>query len=184
MHKQPVNQDPVPNEVNREFNGRAPLEVAVSDLTYVRVGGKWNYVCLIVDLYNREIIGYSAGPNKTAQLVYEAFARIKYRLDQISIFHTDRGSEFKNNVIDGVIETFNIKRSLSNKGCPYDNAVAESAFKVFKTEFANQYAFDTLDYLNLMLSDYVNWYNNIRIHSSLGYLTPDAYRKLAHKKAV
>lgn len=184
VHKQPVNQDPVPNEVNREFDGRAPLEVAVSDLTYVRVGGKWHYVCLIVDLYNREIIGYSAGPNKTAQLVYEAFARIKYRLDQISIFHTDRGSEFKNNVIDGVIETFNIKRSLSNKGCPYDNAVAESAFKVFKTEFANQYVFDTLNYLNLMLSDYVNWYNNIRIHSSLGYLTPDAYRKLAHKKAV
>nr|WP_145972670.1 IS3 family transposase [Acetobacterium woodii] len=184
VHKQPVNQDPVPNEVNREFNGRAPLEVAVSDLTYVRVGGKWNYVCLIVDLYNREIIGYSAGPNKTAQLVYEAFARIRYRLDQISIFHTDRGSEFKNNVIDGVIETFNIKRSLSNKGCPYDNAVAESAFKVFKTEFANQYAFDRLDYLKLMLSDYVNWYNNIRIHSSLGYLTPDAYRKLAYKKSV
>ncbi|WP_420869119.1 IS3 family transposase [Acetobacterium wieringae] len=55
VHKQPVNQDPVPNELNREFNGRAPLEVAVSDLTYVRVGGKWNYVCLIVDLYNREL---------------------------------------------------------------------------------------------------------------------------------
>lgn len=184
VHKQPVNQDPVPNEVNQEFNDRAPLEVAVSDLTYVRVGGKWHYVCLIVDLYNREIIGYSAGANKTALLVYEAFARIKYRLDQISIFHTDRGSEFKNNVIDGVIETFGIKRSLSKKGCPYDNAVAESAFKVFKTEFSNQHIFDTLDYLKLMLADYINWYNHIRIHSSLGYLTPAAYRQLAHKKVV
>jgi transposase InsO family protein len=87
-------------------------------------------------------------------------------------------------VIDGVIETFGIKRSLNKKGCPYDNAVAESAFKVFEIEFANQYVFDTLDYLNLMLADYVNWYNNIRIHSPLGYLTPAAYRKLAHKKAV
>ncbi len=170
--------------MNREFNGRAPLEVAVSDLTYVRVGGKWHDVCLIVDLYNREIIGYSAGPNKIVLLVYKAFARTKYRLDQILIFHTDRGSEFKNTVIDGAIETFGIKRSLSNKGCPYDNAVAESAFKVFKIEFANQYVFDTLAYLKLMLSDYVNWYNNIRMHSSLGYLTPDADRKLAHKKSV
>jgi transposase InsO family protein len=95
VHREPVNHDPIPNEVYREFNGQAPLEVAVSDLTYVRVGGKWHYVYLIVDLYNREIIGYSAGPNKTALLVYEAFSKIKYRLDQISIFHTDLGSEFK-----------------------------------------------------------------------------------------
>lgn len=98
--------------------------------------------------------------------------------------NSDRGSEFKNNVIDGVIETFGIKRSLSKKGCPYDNAVAESAFKVFKTEFSNQHIFDTLDYLKLMLADYINWYNHIRIHSSLGYLTPAAYRQLAHKKVV
>ena len=184
IYKQPVNDDSFPNEVNQQFNGRNHLEVIVSDLTYVRVAGKWNYVCLIIDLHNREIIGYSAGANKTALLVYQAFARIKYRLDLITIFHTDRGSEFKNNAIDGVIETFNIRRSLSKKGCPYDNAVAESAFKVFKTEFANQQVFPSLDYLKLMLFDYVNWYNNVRIHSSLGYLTPVAYRISAHKKAV
>lgn len=184
VNKQVVNNEPISNKVNQEFNNRTPLEVAVSDLTYVRVGGKWNYVCLIIDIYNREIIGYSAGANKTALLVYEAFASIQYRLDKISIFHTDRGNEFKNNVIDGVMETFNIERSLSKKGCPYDNAVAESAFKVFKTEFANQHVFTTLNQLKLMLSDYANWYNNIRIHSSLGYLTPIAYRKSAHKKLV
>ncbi|MBI4857026.1 MAG: IS3 family transposase [Acetobacterium woodii] len=184
VYKQPVNDDSFPNEVNQQFDGRNHLEVIVSDLTYVRVGGKWNYVCLIIDLHNREIIGYSAGANKTALLVYQAFARIKYRLDLITIFHTDRGSEFKNNAIDGVMETFNIRRSLSKKGCPYDNAVAESTFKVFKTEFANQQVFPSLDYLKLMLSDYVNWYNNVRIHSSLSYLTPVAYRKSAHKKVV
>ena len=184
VHKQPVNNDPIPNEVNRMFDGRKHLEVVVSDLTYVRVAGKWNYVCLIVDLYNREIIGHSAGGNKTALLVYQAIASIKYPLNLISIFHSDRGSEFKNNAIDGVIDTFSIKRSLSKKGCPYDNAVAESAFKVFKTEFANQHVFTSLDYLKLMLYDYVNWYNNIRIHSSLEYLTPVAYRELAHKKVV
>lgn len=53
------------------------------------------------------------------------------------MFHTDRGKEFDNRLIDEALETFNIQRSLSMKGCPYDNAVAEATFKVFKTEFAN-----------------------------------------------
>ena len=100
------------------------------------------------------------------------------------IFHTDRGSEFKNNTIDGLIETFNIKRSLSKKGCHYDNAVAEATFKVFKTEFIYQTAFQSLEQLNLELADYINWYNNVRIHSSLGYLTPVAYRSLDLRKVV
>jgi transposase InsO family protein len=58
--------------------------------------------------------------------VYKAFASVKTRLDSITLFHTDRGNEFKNEVIDEVLDTFKIKRSLSMKGCPYDNAVAEA----------------------------------------------------------
>lgn len=184
VHKNPVNEEPVSNEVNRVFDGREHLEVVVSDLTYVRVAGRWHYVCLIVDLFNREIIGHSAGPHKNALLVYQAFASIKHPLNAISIFHTDRGCEFKNNVIDGVIETFEITRSLSKKGCPYDNAVAESAFNVFKTEFSKQQVFASLEQLKLLMADYINWDNNIRIHSSLGYMNPVTFRKNAHKKVV
>lgn len=184
VHKKPSNEERVGNEVQREFDNREHLEVVVSDLTYVRVAGKWNYVCFIVDLFNREIIGYSAGRHKDALLVYQAFASIKHRLDSISIFHTDRGNEFKNNTIDGLIETFNIKRSLSQKGCPFDNAVAEATFKILKTEFVYQNVFKTLDDLRLQLSDYVNWYNNIRIHSSLGYQTPVEFRAAPLKKVV
>lgn len=182
--RQPTNEEKICNEVNREFDNRNHLEVVVSDLTYVRVAGKWNYVCIILDLHNREIIGYSAGPRKDALLVYQAFASIKHNLNDISIFHTDRGSEFKNNAIDSIIETFKIKRSLSRKGCPYDNAVAEAAFKVFKTEFVNQQLFISLEQLKIELFDYVNWYNNIRIHSSLGYLSPVAYRSKLLKEIV
>ena len=160
------------------------MEVVVSDLTYVRVNGKWNYVCILIDLFNREIIGYSAGPKKDAMLVYQAFSRIDANLSDISIFHTDRGSEFKNNVIEGLINTFDIQRSLSKKGCPYDNAVAEATFKVFKTEFSNRYIFMSLDELNIELADYVNWYNNIRIHSTLGYLTPAEFKRDTLKKIV
>lgn len=158
--------------------------MVVSDFTYVRVAGKWNYVCFIIDLFNREIIGYSAGKNKDEMLVYQAFTSISYRPDEISIFHTDRGNDFKNNTIDGLVETFNSKRSLSQKVCPYDNAVAEATFKAFKTEFVYQHVFASLEELKLHLSDYVNWCNNIRIHSSLDYQTPTQYRKIALKKVV
>lgn len=183
-HKTSVNEAKIANKVNREFNDRDTLDVIVSDLTYVRVNGHWNYVCLILDLFNREIIGYSAGKNKTAELVYQAFATIKHDLNKINIFHTDRGHEFKNNTIEGILKTFDIDRSLSRKGCPYDNAVAEATFKSFKKEFVYQYTFDNLDHLKLELFDYVNWFNNIRLHSSLGYLPPTTYKFLHLKKVV
>ena len=78
----------------------------------------------------------------------------------------------KNKLIEEVLETFEIKRSLSKKGCPYDNAVAEAAFKVIKTEFAFNKVFGSLEELQMELFDYVNWYNNHRIHGSLNYKTP------------
>ncbi len=111
-------------------------------------------------------------------LVYEAFLNCKYPLDKISIFHTDRGNEFNNKLIEEVIQTFDIKRSLSKKGCPYDNAVAESLYHIIKTEFIRKRRFDSLASLENELFDYVNWYNNIRIHGSLDYMTPIEYRKL------
>jgi len=184
VHKTTVNNQKVDNAVNREFDDRELLEVIVSDLTYVRVNGKWHYVCLILDLHNREIIGYSAGTRKDALLVYQAFSTIKHDLRQISLFHTDRGNEFKNNAIDGLLDTFKIDRSLSKKGCPYDNAVAEATFKSFKIEFVYPNVFESLEQLKLELFDYVNWYNNIRLHSSLGYLSPTAYKYLHLKKVV
>jgi len=72
----------------------------VSDLTYVRVGQKWQYVCILLDLHNREIIGYSSGAHKDACLVQAAFAKVRVNLAQIQMFHTDRGKEFDNSLID------------------------------------------------------------------------------------
>lgn len=184
VHKSNTNEAPIPNAVNRKFGGHGHLEVAVSDLTYVRVNGKWHYICLIVDLHNREIIGHSAGPQKDARLVYQAFASIKHDLGKIKIFHTDRGNEFKNNAIDGLLDTFDITRSLSQKGCPYDNAVAEATFKTFKVEFIYPNAFESLEQLKLELFDYINWFNNIRLHSSLGYVSPATYKFLHLNKVV
>ena len=95
----------------------------------------------------------------------------------MQLFHTDRGNEFKNEVIEQILETFGLDRSLSKKGCPYDNAVAEATFKLCKTEFVYGRKFHTLQQLQYELDDYVNWFNNFRIHSSLNYLTPAEVRE-------
>lgn len=178
------NEEKIGNIVNREFTNQPLMNVVVSDLTYVRVGLSWHYICILVDLFNREIIGYSAGRHKDAKLVKKAFASVKGDLRNIQIFHTDRGSEFKNQAIDEALEAFKIKRSLSKKGCPYDNAVSEATFKILKTEFVCNQRFRDLNELQYELSDYVNWFNHHRIHSSLGYQTPIQYKYNTLKNIV
>ncbi|HEK6596511.1 TPA: IS3 family transposase [Staphylococcus aureus] len=182
-HPKETNEKLIKNHLNRAFNREQPMETLVSDLTYVKVAGTWHYICLFIDLFNREIVGYSAGKNKDANLVSKAISRINHNLEQIKLFHTDRGKEFDNHLIDEVLETFKIKRSLSTEGCPYDNAVAEATMKAMKTEFVKQMQFENLEQLKTELFDYVNWYNNFRPHSSLQYLTPVAFKNL-HMKTV
>ncbi|MCM3342069.1 IS3 family transposase [Paenibacillus sp. MER TA 81-3] len=184
-HKAACNESQQSNELNRQFQQTEEKRVVVSDLTYVKVKNRWHYIlCVLVDLFNREIIGFSAGTKKDAPLVARAFASVQGDLRQIQLFHTDRGSEFKNKLIDETLTTFQIGHSLSMKGCPYDNAVAEATFKVMKTEFIHQMNFQSLQHLELELYDYVNWYNKHRIHGTLSYMSPVDYRRLALKKAV
>lgn len=178
VHKNSCNEEKIENKVDRKFNDREQLEVVISDLTYVRVRDKWCYICILIDLFNREIIGYSAGAHKNAQLVYDAFLSSRVNLSKVKIFHTDRGNEFKNKIIDDLIHAFKITRSLSHKGCPYDNAVAEATYKIFKTEFVVNKTFDSLDQFRSELADYVHWFNNQRIHGSLGYLSPVQFKSL------
>lgn len=177
-HKESVNEDRLPNIVDRQFSDRKPLEVVVSDLTYIRCAGRWHYLCMLVDLHGRKIIGSAIGRKKDAALVKTAFYGVQADLRRINVFHTDRGSEFKNKVIDEIIGAFGITRSLSAKGTPIDNAVAESMYNIIKTEFA--FDEDFIDYHDLELKwfDYVNWYNNVRIHGSLDYLTPTEFEIL------
>lgn len=173
--KSAPNEAKTENVVNREFNQRDPFEAIVSDLTYVRVGSRWHYVCKLLDLHNRKIIGYSCGPHKTAELVLKAFASVKENLQKLHLFHTDRGSDFKNHTIDNLLEEFNIQRSLSRKGSPYDNAVAEATFKTIKMELIYQTRFETLNDLKREMGAFVWWYNHQRLHSTLGYMPPVEY---------
>ena len=177
--KPTVNNDAVANVVNREFDGRGKYEVVVSDLTYVKIAGQWRYLCLLLDLCGRKILGSAVGSKKDAKLIETAFYSVQTDLRNIHIFHTDRGSEFKNLVIEQLLTAFGIERSLSAKGTPIDNAVAESMYNIVKTEFIFGMEFADLREFKLLWFDYVNWYNNIRIHGSLDYLTPTQWHNLA-----
>ena len=170
------NEAPVENHLNREFARKNRSEAIVTDLTYVKVGKNWHYICLILDLFNREIIGYSCGGQKSAKLVKAAFNRISYPLTEVELFHTDRGKEFDNQTIEEILQTFGITRSLSKKGCLYDNAVAEFTYKSVKIEFVYPQRFETLRNLELELFDYVHWWNHLRLHGTLGYETSKRYR--------
>ncbi|MGI5912752.1 MAG: IS3 family transposase [Syntrophomonadaceae bacterium] len=178
VHAHKAKDCSIPNRLNRQFDDHSPYAVIVSDLTYVRVGGKWNYLCVLADLFNREIVGYSAGPNKTAALVQQALSKVKGKLSQIKIFHTDQGSEFNNQLMANALRTFGIESSMSLKGCPYDNAVPEATFKTVKIEFIYQYRFHDFAQLRRELADYVNWFNRLRLHSSLDYKSPQEYKEL------
>lgn len=175
-HPSRPNEADVPNVLDREFDGHAPHTHICSDLTYVRVGQAWCYVCLLIDLYNREIVGHAASERKDAALVMAAFATVSFALNDINVFHTDRGSEFDNAKIDEMLEVFGITRSLSKKGCPFDNAVDESTNKTLKKEMVYRETFSDLSDLREKLNDYVWWYNNERLHSTLNYMSPVEFR--------
>ena len=163
------------NLLDRGSDGYAPHTHPASDLTYVRVGGDWAYVCLLVDLANRGIAGHSAGRTRDASLVLGAFATLDFPLTEVEVFHTDRGSEFDNAKIDELLDVFDIRRSLSRKGNPYDNAVVESTNRLLKKELIYRNHYTSLEQLRSDLNDYVWWFNNQRLHSTLGYRSPKEF---------
>jgi len=165
-HKSTCNELTTVNVLNRKFHQTEVKRFVVSDLTYVKVQNRWHYICVLVDLFDREVIGHSVGPHKDAALISRDFETVKGDLSNVQWFHTDRKSEFKNHRMDKLLETFEIGRSLSMKGCPYDNAVAEATYKIMKTEFINQMSFHSIRQLELELYDYINWFNKHRIHGT------------------
>lgn len=177
VHPGAVNEADVPNAVARGFGGRAPRTHICSDLTYVRVGASRNYVCPLVDPCNREAAGHSAGPRKNARPVKSAFTTPSFPISGIEVSHTDRGGELDNAEIDLMPEAFGIERSLSAKGCPHDNAVDESTNRILKAELVHRETLGTTRELRAKLSDYVHRYNNFRIHSTLGHMSPVEFRE-------
>lgn len=174
-HKTRADEAGLANILDREFDGYGPRAHLASDLTYVRVGGKWAYVCLLIDLANRGIAGHSADTSRNADLVMAAFATLDFPLTEVEVFRTDRGSEFDNARIDELLDVFDIRRSLSGKGDPYDNAVVESTNRLLKKGLIYRNHYTSLEQLRSDPDDYVWWSDNQRLHSTLVYRSPNEF---------
>ena len=176
-HGTRVNEARLANLLDRGSDGYPPHARPAGDLTYVRVGGGggWAYVCLLVGLADRGIAGHSAGRARDTGLVLAAFATLDFPLTDVQVFRTDRGSEFDNTRIDELLDVFDIKRSLSRKGNPYDNAVVESTNRLLRKELVYRNHYTTIEQLRHDLNDYVWWSDNQRLHSTLGYRSPKEF---------
>ena len=174
-HRTRADEARLANLPDRGFDGYAPHTHPASDLTYVRVGGDWAYVCLPAGLADRGIAGHSAGRTRDASLVLGAFATLDFPLTDVQVFHTDRGGGFDDTRIDDLLDVFGIKRSLSRKGNPYDNAVVEPTNRLLKKELVYRNNYATIEQLRRDLNDCVWWSDNQRLHSTLGYRSPKEF---------
>ena len=162
------------NHLEQKFDQKAPNLVWVSDITYIRAGGKWYYLCVIIDLFSRKVIAWDLSAHPNANLVISTFQKAyqsrnaPYGL----MFHSDRGSQYTALAFKKLLDSLNVVQSFSKKGYPFDNAVAESFFKYLKKEETNRRIYSSLADLRIALFEYIDgYYNSIRPHGSLGYLT-------------
>jgi len=165
--KQP--DDSCKNLLNQNFISDEPNKIVTSDLSYIKIRNKFYYICFIVDLFNREITSYSISDRHNTEAVLQAISNYD-KFTDLSIFHSDRGGEFRGTELVELLSENNIEQSMSKPGCPFDNAVSESLFNIFKREWAVQYN-DIIE-LEAHVKEFVKWYNHFRIHSSNDYLTP------------
>lgn len=165
------------NVLNRQFKVNKPYVAWVSDITYIETKQGWLYLAVFIDLYSRKVVGWSAQPTMTAELVLEA-----YRQGTISsgttplLVHSDRGSQYASDLVRTALKLTNCIQSMSRKGNCWDNAVAESFFGTLKSEMVHRTIFETREQAQNALFDYIEiFYNRRRLHSVLGYCSPEEF---------
>ncbi len=179
-HRHHLITDPHNLLLQREPPCRAN-EVWVGDVTYIRVGKDWNYLCTVMDLHTRQIIGWHFAKNVNAKLVREALlmAIQDNPLEPGLIFHTDRGVEFCNKDVYSLLGEYGIANSKSRAGHCWDNAAMESFYHSLKTEMVYFHRFKDLVEAVAHIMSYMRFYNHDRLHSGLNYQTPVAYAEMA-----
>jgi len=171
-HSHPV----ASNIVNRNFTVKELGQVWVSDITYIRCGSTWKYLTTIIDLCDRNVVGWSLSHDLTTKhTVLKAWqmAKAHRSIQPGFILHSDQGVQFASFPMKTIFQyNLKAKQSMSRKGNCWDNAVAESFFKTIKYEMINRKKYADFWRLYHDIERYINWYNTERLHSSLGYKTP------------
>ncbi|MCL4103138.1 IS3 family transposase ISMdi5 [Fibrobacter succinogenes] len=167
------------NRLQRNFAPFGLNQFWCGDITYIRTNLGWVYLAVVLDLFNREVIGYSISKNIDTELVKNALgnAVANRGTHENLVFHSDRGSQYSSRGYRNMLDSLGIVPSMSAPGCPYDNAAMESFFASLKKEQVHHRSYADIDEVREDLFKYIElFYNRKRLHSSLGYLTPVAYR--------
>jgi len=173
-HKQPV----FDNLLKREFDVKQPNQVYVADITYIWTQEGWLYLAVVIDLFSRKVVGWSIGSRMKAQLVCDALTMAIWqrRPRKGLIVHTDRGSQYASKVYRELLLSNGIKGSMSRKGDCWDNAVVESFFGSIKQERIQWKSYQTRYEAQQDILNYIAmFYNSHRLHSYLGYESPNNY---------
>jgi len=178
-HKYPVAE----NHLERNFNPREINQAWVSDITYIRTKQGWLYLTIILDLCDRQVIGWSLSTTMHTEVtIIPAWkmAISKRPVTSELIFHSDRGVQYACKDFTDLLKGNSlITQSMSRRANCWDNAVAESFFKTLKTECVYHQQYNTIKGAELSVFEYIEiWYNRKRIHSSLGYRTPVEFEQL------
>lgn len=163
------------NILNRKFKVSSANQAWVSDITYIHTLEGWFYLCVIIDLFSRQVVGWSGSKKINTELVVKALnaACMVRRPPKGLVFHSDRGAQYTSDEFQKVLRERGFECSMSRKGNCWDNAVAESFFRSLKVEEVYQKTYRTREEANLSVFSYIEmFYNRQRIHSYLGYLTP------------
>ncbi len=160
-----------------ELEATGQDQIWVGDVTYLKVNEEWRYLAVILDKYSRRVVGWSLSTKRNVDLSLMAFKRAaKKRLLQPGLyFHSDRGAEYVATKYRNWLKDNGVIQSMNRKGVMNDNAEMESFFRQFKAERIHNNEFMTEKELRSVIIEYVGFYNRTRIHSSLGYMTPDEY---------
>ncbi len=167
-----------PNLLNQDFNVDAPDRTWVGDITYIHTNEGWLYLAVLLDLFNREVVGWSASSRMTRQLAIDALQMAFDRRDPGKglLHHSDRGSQYASTDYQNILKEHGIICSMSRKGNCYDNAVAESFFGRLKSEWVNHNRYLSRSEAMRSLFYYIEiFYNRKRRHSSINYVTPQEY---------
>jgi putative transposase len=178
-----------PNLLNRDFTASSPGQKWVSDITYVKTNQGWLYLTIVLDLFDRKIIGWSMSRNMESGNTVIAAFKMAIRNRPVNpeelIFHSDRGVQYACGEFRNLLHSYRILQSMSRKGNCWDNAVAESFFKILKSELIYQIPNLPYGQARIEIFEFIEiWYNKKRKHSYLNYLTPEQFEKSNQSKAA
>ena len=167
------------NLLEQQFTADRPNQTWVSDITYFKVNDYWLYLCIILDLFSRRIVGYRVSRNASTNLVTSTFrAAFRERGDPTDLtFHSDRGKQYSSAAFTTLLQKCGVKQSFSATARPHDNAVAEAFFASFKREEAYRREYTSEQSYRKSVEQYIRFYNELRPHRTLKYKTPQAFEE-------